>query len=356
MCKISSNRVSQKVSQTFWAVKKLSARQYFLASTDLSLNFNNRKMRIILFLFLITGTNVFASIASKPSKDTGFIYSKPNLNQIAETPLKASTKSSSGGMIFDLPITYNDQVKYWINYYQTNGKKHFASWLERSQRYIPKIQEIFKEKGLPSDLAYLAMIESGLSPFATSSAQAVGYWQFIAPTAQRYGLKVNWWLDERRDIYKSTQAAARFLGDMHKMFNNWYLAAAGYNTGEKRIKRLMEKHNSNSFWEISESLVQETKDYVPKLIAAILIAKAPTLYGFHDLKYQEPLEYEYFWAPGGTSMKQLAQSIHFSDKELRLMNPELIRGYIPDYVSGHRIRIPKGSLQKVSAYFRTRYD
>jgi membrane-bound lytic murein transglycosylase D len=302
--------------------------------------------------FLITFVSVSAFGAVE---EPGFIYTKPNLKTIEQTPVKTDARSS-GSLMFDLPITYNDQVKFWINYYQTIGKKHFTSWLERSARTIPRIQAIFKEKGMPLDLAYLAMIESGLSPFALSSAQAVGYWQFIAPTAQRYGLKVNWWLDERRDIYKSTQAAARYLSDMHKMFDSWYLAAAGYNAGESRIKRLMEKHNSKDFWDISQSLVQETKDYVPKLIAAILIAKAPSLYGFRDLKYKEPLSYEYIWAPGGTSLKELANSIHYPEKDLRFMNPELLRGYIPDYVSGHRIRIPKGSLQKVSLYFRNRFQ
>lgn len=313
-------------------------------------------MRLLLvFVFTLNSSLGFASVG-KDDKSAGFIYTKPNLKQIAETPSKPQSSLTGQYLVFDLPITYNDKVKYWINYFQTTGKKSFSTWLERSQRYMPKIQGIFKEKGLPSDLAYLAMIESGFSPFADSHAQAVGYWQFIAPTAQRYGLKVSWWLDERRDIHKSTYAAARYLTDMNKMFNNWYLAAAGYNTGEARIQRLIKKHNSKSFWDISDSLVQETKDYVPKLIAAVLIAKAPSLYGFRDLKYKEPVAYEYFWAPGGTSMRELAKTIKFSEKELKYMNPELIKGFIPDHVSGHKIRIPKGSLEKVAAYFKNRYQ
>lgn len=308
-------------------------------------------MQTVFFLLIAT---IFSLQAFGAKEEPGFIYTKPKLDQIAQTPIKQRQLSRTDSLVFDIPITYNSQVKYWIRFYQTVGKKHFTTWLERTQRYIPKIQAVFKQKGLPADLAYLAMIESGLSPFALSSAKAVGYWQFIPPTAKRYGLKLNWWLDERRDIYKSTEAAARYLTDMHKMFNSWYLAAAGYNTGENRIKRLIEKHQSHNFWEISDSLLQETKDYVPKLIAAVLIAKAPALYGFHNIQYKDPIEYEYFWAPGGTSLKSLAQFIHYPEKELRYMNPELIRGYIPDYVSGHRIRIPKGSLQKVSSYFRTK--
>ncbi|MES2770326.1 MAG: lytic transglycosylase domain-containing protein [Bdellovibrionota bacterium] len=318
-------------------------------------------MRLLTFLiFILTSqlslTTAYAAVNKPATSQNAFIYTKPNLKKIANTPIKPSASLSGDSLVFDLPITYNDKVKYWINYFQTIGKKSFSTWLERSQRYVPKIQGIFKEKGLPSDLAYLAMIESGFSPFANSAAQAVGYWQFIAPTAERYGLKVSWWLDERRDIHKSTYAAAKYLTDMNKVFNNWYLSAAGYNTGEARIQRLIKRHNSKSFWDISESLVQETKDYVPKLIAAILIAKAPSLYGFRDLKYKDPIQYEYFWAPGGTSIRELAKNLKYSEKELKYMNPELIKGFIPDQVTGHKIRIPKGSLAKVAAYFKNRYQ
>ncbi len=316
-------------------------------------------MRFILILSLVINGNLaLANVNKADVKNEGFVYTKPNLKKIERTPiLKPKPNALSGQyLVFDIPITYNDRVKHWINYFQTTGKRSFSTWLERSQRYVPRIQAVFKEKGLPTDLAYLAMIESGFSPRAVSSAQAVGYWQFIEPTAKRYGLRVNWWLDERRDIHKSTHAAAKYLSDMNKMFNNWYLSAAGYNTGEARIQRLIKRHNSKSFWDISDSLVQETKDYVPKLIAAILIAKAPSLYGFRDLKYKEPMEYEYFWAPGGTSIRELAKNLRFSEKELKYMNPELIKGFIPDHVSGHRIRIPKGTLEKTAAYFRTRFQ
>jgi membrane-bound lytic murein transglycosylase D len=325
---------------------------------------HNRKMRLLLLFSFITIANFSAMNAARASvgkpiveDKNAFLYTKPNLRQIAGTTIKKDPNVKAGDyLVFDLPIVYNDKVKFWINYYQTSGKKSFSTWLERSQRYIPKIQGIFKEQGLPTDLAYLAMIESGFSPFAHSTAQAMGYWQFMAPTAQRYGLKINWWLDERKDIHKSTNAAAKYLTDMNKMFNSWYLAAAGYNTGEARIQRLIKKHNSNSFWDISESLMQETKDYVPKLIAAILIAKAPSLYGFRQLNYKEPIESEYFWAPGGTSISELAKNLKYPESELKYLNPELIRGFIPDQVSGHQIRIPKGSLAKVAAYFKNRFQ
>lgn len=285
---------------------------------------------------------------------SAFLYSKPNIE--LHNKIKHDLKTAQNNMVFDMPITYNERVRYWLQYYQTNGKRHYTSWLSRTQRYIPRIQAVFREKGIPTDLAYLAMIESGFSPFAMSPKSAVGYWQFIEPTAVRYGLKVNWWLDERKDIHKSTQAAAKYLKDMHNMFDSWYLAAAGYNTGENRVMRLIKKHGTKNFWKIVEQngFVKETQDYIPKLIAAVLIAKAPSLYGFRDVKYKEPVEYEYFWAPGGTSIGDLAKHIGVSPKDIRYLNPELIKGYIPDHVSGHRIRIPKGSLQKVAMFFRAK--
>lgn len=281
-----------------------------------------------------------------------FLHTKPNLH--LENKARTELKHSSRSMVFDMPITYNERVRYWIQFYQNQGKSFFSSWLSRTQRYIPKIQAVFKEKGLPTDLAYLAMIESGFSPFAVSSKSAVGYWQFIKPTAQRYGLRVNWWLDERRDILKSTHAAADYLKDMYQMFDSWYLAAAGYNTGENRVRRLVKKHKTKNFWKIADNkgFVKETEDYIPKLIAAVLIAKAPTLYGFRSIEYKEPVEFEYFWAPGGTSIQELAQHLQYSAKEIRYLNPELVKGYIPDHVSGHRIRIPKGSLKQVSLFFK----
>lgn len=292
------------------------------------------------------------SLMAAPQPAPYFIHSKPKVE--IQKQVRQELRATQTSMIFDLPITYNDKVRTWVQYYQTDGKKHFTSWLSRTQRYIPRIQAVFKEKGLPQDLAYLAMIESGFSPFANSPKSAVGYWQFIKPTAERYRLKVNWWLDERRDIQKSTVAAADYLTDMYKMFNSWYLAAAGYNTGEGRVKRLIAKHGTKNFWELSDKngFVKETQDYIPKLIAAVLIAKAPSLYGFRDIQYKEPVDYEYFWAPGGTSIRELARHLKYSEYQIKYLNPELVTGMIPDYISGHRIRIPKGSLQKVSMFFK----
>jgi membrane-bound lytic murein transglycosylase D len=256
------------------------------------------------------------------------------------------------GPQFDLPVTYNAKVRTWIQFFQKNGKRDFRRWLERSYRYLPKITPVLEAQGLPSDLAYLAMIESGFSPRAVSTAEAVGYWQFIKPTANRYGLKVDWWLDERRDIIKSTVAAARYLNDLHRMFNSWYLAAAAYNMGEGRVKNLIKKYQTTNYWVLSKKrdFPQETEQYIPKLIAAMLIAKAPALYGFRELKPVPQMKYDFFHAPGGTDLENLALYLGLDKEELVQMNPEIVKGFIPQYIKSHKIRIPPGRMNRARQF------
>lgn len=255
---------------------------------------------------------------------------------------------------FDLPITYNSKVKFWVAFFQGPGQKDFRRYLERSSRYLPKIFSILDEKGLPRDLAYVAMIESGFSSRAVSTASAVGYWQFIAATANRYGLKTNWWLDERRDITKSTVAAAQYLNDLYRMFDSWYLAAAAYNMGEGRVKKLVKKYQTRNYWVLSQKpeFPHETVNYIPKLMAALLIAKAPAMYGFSGLNQQQPHEYEFFEVPGGTDLENLAYYTGINIEEMRSLNPELVKGFVPQFVSSHRIRLPKGRLAKATEFIR----
>lgn len=255
---------------------------------------------------------------------------------------------------FDIPVTYNNKVKWWINYFQTSGRRWFRTWLERSHAHLPDMQKLLQQKGLPQDLAYVAMIESGFSSQATSAAEAAGYWQFIVPTANRYGLKTTWWLDERRDFNKSTMAAANYLGDLFRQFGSWYLTAAAYNMGEGRMQRLVTKYRTRNYWILSKrgDFPEETKQYIPKMLAAMLIAKAPKLYGFHELNPQEPFSYEYFHVPGGTDLYNLAQYIGVSRSQLTRLNPELVKGFVPSSVRSHRIRVPKGFSARVSAFVR----
>ena len=191
---------------------------------------------------------------------------------------------------FDVPIQINKQVKAYLVYFSTKRKEIIQRQLARSTRYLPMIKEVFQEYGLPEDLAYLAMIESGFNPEAQSSAGACGMWQFIKGTGVRYGLVIDGGIDERRDPVKSTHAAARYLLDLYKQFGSWYLAAASYNCGERRVQKELNKGNHENFWELSadKCLPSETKNYVPQMIAATIIAKNPEKFGFKDIPYQQP--------------------------------------------------------------------
>ena len=163
-----------------------------------------------------------------------------------------------------------------------------------------------------------------------------------------------WWLDERRDFSKSTEAAARYLGDLFHQFNSWYLTAAAYNMGEGRTARLVHRWGTKNYWVLSNrpDFPEETKQYIPKMLAAMLIAKAPKLYGFHELVPQAPYTYEYFNVPGGTDIYNMATYLKVSSHALTVLNPELLKGLVPSTVRSHRIRIPKGSSAMVSKFIR----
>jgi hypothetical protein len=191
---------------------------------------------------------------------------------------------------FDVPIQFNSQVKAYVVYFSTKRKGVIQRQLNRSTRYLPMIKKIFREYGLPDDLAYLAMVESGFNPNATSPAGAKGMWQFIKGTGRRYGLVINGQVDERLDPGKSTRAAARYLRDLYDQFGSWYLAAASYNCGEKRVQRELRKSNYKNFWQLSahRCLPDETKNYVPQMIAATIIAKNPAKFGFKNPSGLQP--------------------------------------------------------------------
>lgn len=276
------------------------------------------------------------------------------LSSLETSQVQVSTSSNETPFIFDIPVTYNDRVSSWIKWFQTDGRKSFKTWLERSSRYVPQIEDELQRAGLPQDLVYLAMIESGFRPDAASHMGAIGLWQFIAPTARHYGLNISWWIDERRDFDKSTQAAIAYMKELNGEFKSWYLVAASYNMGETGVRRLIKRHGTNNFWELADkrALPRETTDYVPKIIAATLIAKAPALYGFRDLEYQVPLAYDTIRVPGGTDLINLASYLGVSGKYLMELNPELTRGFIPREVRGHQIRVPKGASLMVAQYAR----
>lgn len=256
-----------------------------------------------------------------------------------------NTESLYDNSRYDFPILVNSKVEGWIDYFTGRGRGHMERYLERSSRYLPRMKEIFKKSGLPEDLVYLALIESGFNLRAKSRAKAVGPWQFMKATGKRYGLQVDSWIDERRDPIRSTQAAAAYLKDLYLMFESWYLAASAYNAGEYKILRAIEELKTNNFWRISETnmIRRETKDYIPKLISAAIIAKNPHKYGFRDLSYHEPLEFETVETSKPVVLKDLARVIDCPKDEMLDLNPAFIKGITPPTRESFYLRVPVGT-------------
>lgn len=251
---------------------------------------------------------------------------------------------------YDFPIVLNDQVQYYLDLFQGKQRRYYSHWLARSTVYRSHIETELKKAGLPRDLVFLAMIESGYNPSAYSPANACGLWQFIAGTGRSYGLKINSWVDERREPKKATQAAISYLAKLHKQFDDWYLAVAAYNTGEGRIADAVETCDTKDFWEIaeSESLYLETKRYVPKLIAAIIIGRDPKKYGFTDIEYQSPQGYEQIAVPGGTALEAVAATANVTVKELRNLNNELRKNQTPPDTH-YVLHVPTGTKGLIAA-------
>lgn len=261
---------------------------------------------------------------------------------IAETGILSGAPVEAQAQI---PIVLNRPVKNYLNYFSKAGKANFQASLARAGRYLPMMQRILKEYGLPPDLVYLALVESGFNPWARSPAEAVGLWQFIEGTARRYGLKVNGQVDERRDPEKSTRAAARYLNDLYRQFGCWYLAAAGYNAGEKRVEGAIRRTDSKDFWSLAQQrqLPQETCNYVPQFIATALIARNPEKYGFSKVSYQKPLTFDTVKVPEGTNLKRFAQVLQVSWEEIQGLNPELNQWLTPTNQREYLLKVP---LQK----------
>jgi membrane-bound lytic murein transglycosylase D len=275
------------------------------------------------------------------------------LSGVGEDPPEDEGVTVPTEISFDFPVVENEKVHYYIDYFTGRARNTFALWLARSGRYLPLMQSIFEEEGLPLDLTYLALIESGFNVRAYSWAHAMGPWQFIESTGRSYGLQNDWWRDERRDFYKSTRAAARFLRDLNERFDgNWYLALASYNCGPGRVSRAISSSGSNCYWELSRQrlIPPETRNYVPKLLAALLIAKEPQKYGF-DITYQEPLAYEYVTIPTTTDLEIIARLAGATLDEIKNLNPELRRWSTPPGIRDYRLRIPAG----VKSEFEARY-
>ena len=288
-------------------------------------------MRILLFFFCLNFSSFFSPLLQAK-------YQK-NVSQAVKT----------------FPIVYNEEVYRWIYLFvQSKNPNYIQTWLKRSYRYFPFMKNAFKENNLPEDLVHMTLIESSLSSKAVSSAQAVGYWQFIKPTALQFGLRINPWLDERKDFEKSTLAASQYLSQLYFKFDDWLLSMAAYNMGETRLTQFITKYKTKNFWRLSRKhdFPKETALFVPKVLAASLIMKNPERYGYNQFSVLAPYRYDVFYAPGGVNLKKLCREMKLSWSEFKILNPELKKGVIPKTTYHHRIRVPKGSGFKISQWLK----
>jgi membrane-bound lytic murein transglycosylase D len=255
----------------------------------------------------------------------------------------------------DVPIPLNEKVLSYIELFQGRLHDFLASGLERGASYLPMIQNVFRAEGLPLDLAYIPLIESAFKPTALSRAEARGMWQLMAGTALENGLKRDWYIDERADPEKATKAAAKYLHTLYNMFDDWHLALASYNGGPGRVQRAMTKYGKDDFWELasaSQRLPRETREYVPMILAAIIIAKNPTQYGFEEPK-PLPVNYDKVLLPRAMDLRRVAEWCGRPIDEIQALNPELRRWTTPIKSDGYEVKVPAGTGDRLRERLRT---
>ena len=267
----------------------------------------------------------------------------PKIRAQAEAEIK-TTKS-------DLPLMLNDQVAMFINYFSsTKGRHTLEHGLERAGRYRDMISQALKQEGVPQDLIYLAMAESGFQPLAVSRASARGMWQFMSGSGAIYGLDRNWWVDERQDPVKSTRAAAKYLKDLYAQFGDWYLAMAAYNSGAGTVQHAVERTGYADFWELYHRgvLPQETRNYVPIIVAVTIMAKNPEQYGLENVAPEQPVPTDQATINYPVDLRLVAECLDTSVSYLQELNPSLLRMTTPKDQS-FTLNLPAGSKDKYEA-------
>jgi membrane-bound lytic murein transglycosylase D len=274
---------------------------------------------------------------------------QPAKTPMATPPEAQATNPATGSPKWELPIPDHPAVETWVQRFSQEKHKSFQSQLERARHYVARAQEIFEQAGLPKDLVYVALVESGFSPTARSSANAVGMWQFISSTGKRFGLDQNEWIDERRHPFKAAQAAADYLSFLYDAFGSWDLALAAYNAGENGVQGALDQSGLTTFWELAENgrLPAETRDYVPKVFAAVKIIRNFRDYGFHFDPQQYTPRHETVSVPGGVQLTWLGKKTGISELTLRDHNPELIRSLTPPGCPDYELCVPIGTGESV---------
>jgi len=290
----------------------------------------------LLFIILLAVSPLYASDDSQSS-----FSDHPVLSSLAEEDIKNALETVSDHSYNDMAI---EAVKKNVALFSDKIKERFSLYLSRSGKYLELMKGILKENNVPEEIVFIPLIESGFNPNAYSPARAVGYWQFIASTAKRYGLEINWWKDERKDPVKSTVAAANYLRDLYDMFGSWNLAMAAYNAGEGKILRALNKTKADDYWSLlkTQHIKSETKNYVPKFIAASVIATSPANYGFDNIEFHPPLNYDKVTLKSPVDLEIIAECAETSVEAIRDLNPELRRWCTPPDVPEYALRVPKG--------------
>ena len=257
---------------------------------------------------------------------------------------------------FDVPIIRTAKVDKHVQFFSLHIRDRFEMWLGRLERYRPMVEEVFTEFNLPVDLVFLSLVESGFSTNAVSRAKAVGPWQFIKSTAKAYDLRVDNWIDERRDPMKSTIAAARYLRDLYQLFGSWPLAMAAYNAGERKVGRALVRAQADDFWDLTDTklLKRETKEYVPRFLAAALIAKDPARFGF-AVPSQTPVEYDEVIVTRPIHLRTAAQAAGVTYEDMKVLNPELRKDLTPPDPAYH-LKVPVGRKAAFLANLATYQD
>ena len=285
----------------------------------------------------------------------------PTPSEAAPAILSGPTAVSADVVQWDIPVVRNEYVQRFVDLFEQKQPDRMALYLKRSGRYEGMIREKLRANGMPEDLIYLSMIESGFNPNARSKAQAVGLWQFMAATGRMYGLQIDGYVDERRDPERSTDAALRYLKDLHDQFGSWSLAAAAYNSGGGRVARIMREETGtvrgqeSDFWRIRSRLPSETREYVPLVFAAALVGKEPHKYGLEGVERLLPIAVEKVEVPGGTTLGKVAAAIDVDTDDLRELNPQLIQGRTPPG-KPFAVTIPEGRADLFAANFGAASD
>ena len=245
----------------------------------------------------------------------------------------------------EIEIVYNWRTDHWIDYFQGKGRRYFKKWLDRTEIYKDIIIPILVENDIPRDLLYLSVIESGLNLNARSNVKATGPWQFMAGTGRLFGLRINWWIDERKDIIAATYAAAHYLKHLHKLFGNWQLALAAYNSGEYRVAYAISKQKTDDYWRLD--LPSQTRWFVPKFMAALAIGREPEKYGFRTPK-GKPLTYDVIRIDKSTDLRLVAKSAGSTYRTIQGLNPSMKRWATPPGMVVE-LKVPAGTGKKVLA-------